>query len=80
MFDRAINFVDIASGTKKVTGKLGSNGPLSATHTEKYTRTTLIPSASSSAWAAYAHAVRSSYSARDNLPPPSASPVATGSK
>jgi len=80
LFDRAINFVDLATGTKKVTGKLGSNGPSSATHTEAYTSFALLPSASSSAWQAYAHSVRSSYSHLDNLPPPSASPVATGSK
>ena len=71
LFDRVINFLDIATGTKKVTAKLGSNGPSSATHTEQYTKS-LIPSASSSALAAYAHSLVASYSNKDNQPPPTA--------
>lgn len=77
MFDRVINFVDIATGKKKVTNKLGTSGPKTATHTEAYTSFKLLPSASTSAWGAYAHSLLSSYSHLDNLPAPTASPVQT---
>ena len=36
IFNRTLAMVDIASGEKKVTAKLGSTGPKSATHTNSY--------------------------------------------
>ena len=79
LFDRAINYYDIASGTKKVTDTLGSGSdePKSATHTEAPGTT---PSVSGSATPTkYVQSLLSSYSHRDNEAPPTSGPIPTAS-
>jgi hypothetical protein len=71
LFERVINFKDIATGEQDVTGTLGSNGPASATHTETAPP---LPSSSGPAYKSWSKSLVASYSMLDNQPPPSATP------
>ena len=78
LFSRVVNYLNIADGSEKVTRRLGSSGPSSATHTEAAPTT---PAAESGrAYKQWSKSLVKSYSILDNQPPPSATPTAYGSK
>jgi len=74
LFDRVINFRNIADGSEAVSPTLGTNGPASATHTESAPPT---PSGSGHAYKVYSDKLVASYSRLDNSPPPSSAPTSS---
>ncbi|KAK5175139.1 uncharacterized protein LTR77_000276 [Saxophila tyrrhenica] len=73
LFNRTINFMNIADGMEKITGTFATNGSASATHTAS-----AAPLPSSSEYAAYSRSLIKSYSILDNQPMASASASASG--
>lgn len=79
LFNRTINGVDIASGSKPITANYGTSGSPNATHTEPVPTAPYSLAASASSYQSYAASVISSYMAKDQSPyPSSAAATATG--